>query len=105
MLYCTLCRRMRMPKARRPRERPWEIFNTRDFGFQEGSQNYSMWIVSSLTFISLFAYEIYMQFRRIKAKGDTCPSCEAARAHYRQRVEDKELELEFINKYSHKRIS
>ncbi|CCW61135.1 unnamed protein product [Phytomonas sp. EM1] len=105
MLSWTPCRRLRMPKARRPRERPWEIFNTRDFGFHEGSQNFNMWLLASITVTSLFAYEMYMQFRRIIARGDTCLACEAARSHYRQRVEEKERELEMINEYSLKKVS
>lgn len=83
---------VRLPKSRRPRERPWEIMNTRDFGFHEGSQNYSMWGVSALFFLSLLGFEVYQQWQRILARGDTCPACEAAREHYRKRVELKEFE-------------
>ncbi|KAH9580955.1 hypothetical protein LSM04_003092 [Trypanosoma melophagium] len=85
---------MRLPKARRPRERPWEIFNTRDFGFSEGSQNYSMWLITASTFASLLLFEGYQQTQRILARGDTCPACEAAREHYRQRIAIKEYEMQ-----------
>ncbi|ORC84844.1 uncharacterized protein TM35_000401110 [Trypanosoma theileri] len=85
---------MRLPKARRPRERPWEIFNTRDFGFSEGSQNYSMWFMTASTFAGLLLFEGYQQMQRIFARGDTCPACEAAREHYRQRVAIKEYEMQ-----------
>nr|CCC91583.1 conserved hypothetical protein [Trypanosoma congolense IL3000] len=84
---------VRLPKARRPRERPWEIFNTRDFGFSEGSQNYSMWFLSASTCLVLLLFEVYQQTQRILARGDTCPACEAAREHYKKRVENKENEL------------
>lgn len=87
---------VRLPKSRRPRERPWEIMNTRDFGFHEGSQNYSMWIISSLFFLSLLGVEVYQQWQRILARGDTCPACEAAREHYRKRVESKEFETDEV---------
>lgn len=87
---------VRLPKTRRPRERPWEILNTRDFGFSEGSQNTTMWLVSSLFFLSLLGIELYQQWLRILARGDTCPACEAAREHYRSRVEMKEFETEEV---------
>lgn len=100
MLRRTTARLLRMPKARRPRERPWEIFNTRDFGYHEGSQNYLMWGLASLVFGCLLLFETWQQSKRIFARGDTCAACEAARAHYRLRVEDKERELAAINSRS-----
>lgn len=84
---------VRLPKARRPRERPWEIFNTRDFGFSEGNQNYSMWLLMCLISLGLIGYEGYNYAQRILARGDTCPACESARAHYRERVKNKEFEI------------
>lgn len=87
---------VRLPKSRRPRERPWEIMNTRDFGFHEGSQNYSMWLLSSVFFLTLLGIEVYQQWQRILARGDTCPACEAAREHYRKRVEAKEFETDEV---------
>lgn len=97
MLRCTAGRLLRLPKARRPRERPWEIFNTRDFGYHEGSQNYGMWLLTALTFGVLLLFESYQQVRRVWARGDTCPACEAARAHYRKRIEEKEREVQAIH--------
>lgn len=88
---------MRMPKARRPRERPWEIFNTRDFGFNDGSQNYAMWALTATVFAVLLGFEIIQQARRILRRGDSCPACESARSHYRQRLERKELEIAAMN--------
>ncbi|KEG08105.1 hypothetical protein DQ04_07991000 [Trypanosoma grayi] len=90
--------RVRLPKARRPRERPWEVFNTRDFGFSEGSQNYSMWALTASTFGVLLLFEVYQQMLRILARGDTCPACEAAREHYRQRVANKEHEIQEVQR-------
>ena len=84
---------MRLPKSRRPRERPFEIFNTRDFGFQEGSQNLSMWALMSAVVTALFGFEMYQQWLRVLGRGDTCPACEAARHHYQQRVANKEFEM------------
>lgn len=93
MLRCSAARYVRLPKGRRPRERAWEIFNTRDFGFHEGSQNYSMWLLCAVVVTSLLGLEVYQQAERVLARGDTCPACEAARAHYRARVEEKEREI------------
>lgn len=84
---------MRMPKARRPRERPFEIFNTRDFGFNEGSQNLGMWALMAAFVTSMMGFELYQMWQRILARGDTCPACEAARKHYQQRVKNKEFEM------------
>lgn len=70
--------------------------NTRDFGFHEGSQNYSMWLLSSLFFLTLLGLEVYQQWQRILARGDTCPACDAAREHYRKRVEAKEFETDEV---------
>jgi hypothetical protein len=84
---------MRMPKTRRPRERPYEIFNTRDFGYNEGSQNLSMWALMAGIATSLLGFELYQLWQRIVARGDTCPACEAARKHYQQRVKNKEFEM------------
>lgn len=99
MLRCSSRLLVRLPKARRPRERPWEIFNTRDYGFHEGSQNYSMWFGTAAIFGFLLFFEVYQQVQRIRVRGDTCPSCEAARAHYRQRVEEREHEIETSTKH------
>lgn len=93
MLRSTASLRVRLPKSRRPRERAWEIFNTRDFGFSEGSQNYSMWGLMALFATTLSGFEIYQYAQRIAARGDTCPACEAAREHYQQRVKNKEFEM------------
>ena len=76
----------RAPKIRRPRERAWEVLNTRDFGFEEGSQNYRMWALSASVALVLLFFESYKQFDRIRSRGDTCPACEAARKHYRVRA-------------------
>ncbi|TPP43949.1 Proteasome subunit family protein [Leishmania donovani] len=55
---------VRLPKCRRPRERPWEIFNVRDFGYHEGSQNYMMWLGTAVVFTSMLAFEVYQQIQR-----------------------------------------
>nr|CCC49159.1 conserved hypothetical protein, unlikey [Trypanosoma vivax Y486] len=89
---------MRLPKARRPRERPWEIFNSRDFGFSEGSQNYSMWFLTASTCAALLFFEVYQQMQRVLARGDSCPACEAAREHYRQRLACKEYEMQEVRR-------
>lgn len=85
---------VRLPKVRRPRERPWEIFNTRDHGFHEGSQNYAMWTLTAVLFTSLLMLEVYQQVQRIVRRGGSCPACDAARAHYQKRVEEREREAE-----------
>lgn len=90
---------VRLPKARRPRERPWEIFNTRDYGFHEGSQNYSMWFGTAAIFLSMLMFEVYQQVQRVLQRGDTCPACEAAREHYRRRVEERDREVEAAEKH------
>ncbi|KAK7198009.1 hypothetical protein NESM_000756200 [Novymonas esmeraldas] len=92
MLRCSGGLRMRMPKCRRPRERPWEIFNVRDYGFHEGSQNYMMWMGAALVVTAMLGFEVYQQCQRILHRGDTCVACEAARAHYRKRVEERQRE-------------
>ncbi|KAG5486673.1 hypothetical protein LSCM1_07926 [Leishmania martiniquensis] len=94
MLRCSHRLLVRLPKCRRPRERPWEIFNVRDFGFHEGSQNYMMWLGAAALFTSMLAFEVYQQIQRILQRGDSCTACEAARAHYRKRVEEREHEVE-----------
>jgi hypothetical protein len=76
----------RAPKIRRPRERAWEVLNTRDFGFEEGGQNYRMWALTAGITLSLLFFETYKQCERIWARGDTCPACDAARAHYKVRA-------------------
>ncbi|KPI87641.1 hypothetical protein ABL78_3298 [Leptomonas seymouri] len=83
---------VRLPKTRRPRERPWEIFNTRDYGFHEGSQNHYMWFGAATIFLAMLMFEVYQQVQRVLQRGDTCPACEAARAHYRKRVEERDRE-------------
>eukprot|EP00796_Vickermania_ingenoplastis_P001133 gene1133-664_t len=98
MLRATRLSLVRLPKTRRPRERPWEIMNTRDFGFHEGSQNNMMWLLSSCFFLTLLGVEMYQQWLRILARGDTCPACEAAREHYRHRVALKEFETDEVRK-------
>eukprot|EP00331_Platyophrya_macrostoma_P024019 CAMPEP_0176448616 /NCGR_PEP_ID=MMETSP0127-20121128/25903_1 /TAXON_ID=938130 /ORGANISM="Platyophrya macrostoma, Strain WH" /LENGTH=70 /DNA_ID=CAMNT_0017835627 /DNA_START=153 /DNA_END=365 /DNA_ORIENTATION=+ len=52
-----------------------------------------MWGLMSLIVTSLMGFEVYQYAQRIAARGDTCPACEAARAHYRQRVKNKEFEM------------
>ncbi|KAL7698162.1 hypothetical protein N2W54_006155 [Lotmaria passim] len=91
---------VRLPKTRRPRERPWEIFNTRDFGFHEGSQNYSMWFGTAAIFVGLLMFEVYQQVQRVLQRGDTCPSCEAAREHYRKRVEERDREIDAVKQHN-----
>lgn len=93
MLRRTTRSLLRMPKARRPRERAWEIFNQRDFGYQEGSQNWSMISLFAALFFGLLSFEMYQQLKRVIARGDTCPACESAREQYRIRLENKEKEL------------
>lgn len=96
MFRVNRCWLVRLPKTRRPRERPWEILNTRDFGYHEGSQNNAMWALTSLFFLSLLSFELYQQWKRILARGDSCPACDAARAHYRRRLEMKEFETDEV---------
>ncbi|AIN95574.1 hypothetical protein LPMP_060130 [Leishmania panamensis] len=91
---------VRLPKCRRPRERPWEIFNVRDFGYHEGSQNYMMWLGTAVIVTSMLTFEVYQQVQRIFQRGDTCTACEAARAHYRKRVEERGREMEAQTQYS-----
>ncbi|CAJ1016808.1 hypothetical protein, conserved [Leishmania lindenbergi] len=91
---------VRLPKCRRPRERPWEIFNVRDFGYHEGSQNYMMWLGTAVIVTSMLTFEVYQQIQRIFQRGDTCTACEAARAHYRKRVEERGREMEAQTQYS-----
>ena len=76
----------RAPKVRRPRERAWEVLNTRDFGFEEGSQNYRMWALTASVALALLFFESYKQMERIMSRGDSCPACEAARKHYKVRA-------------------
>lgn len=96
MLRSTARCLVRLPKARRPRERAFEFFNGRDFGFNEGGQNRSMWAVTASFFLLLLGMELYQQWQRIVARGDTCPACEAARAHYRERVKNHEFEMKEV---------
>ncbi|KPA83589.1 hypothetical protein ABB37_01873 [Leptomonas pyrrhocoris] len=94
MLQRSRCLLVRLPKTRRPRERPWEIFNTRDYGFHEGSQNYSMWFGTAILVTAMLGFEVYQQVRRVLQRGDSCPACEAAREHYRKRVEERDKEID-----------
>ncbi|KAG5511746.1 hypothetical protein GH5_08055 [Leishmania sp. Ghana 2012 LV757] len=100
MLRCSGRLLVRLPKCRRPRERPWEIFNVRDFGYHEGSQNYMMWLGAATVFASMLAFEVYQQIQRILQRGDSCTACEAARAHYRRRVEERDRETEAQVQYN-----
>lgn len=84
---------MRMPKSRRPKERAWELFNQRNFGMKEGSQNKRSWALASCTLLCISGYEMYMQYLRLAARGDTCAACEATRKRFRQRIEQKEANL------------
>ncbi len=77
---------MRMPKCRRPKERSWEFANVRSFGIKSGGQNYKMWFGTFIALICVLSVEWYRQWLRIKARGDTCPACEVARDHYRERL-------------------
>lgn len=81
---------MRLPKCRRPRERSWEFANVRSFGLKEGGQNYRIWGLCLIIVTSILAMEGRKQWHRILARGDTCPACESAREHYRQRLREKE---------------
>lgn len=85
--------RVRLPRCRRPRERSWEVLNTRNLGHNEGSQNLRMIALLTAASSAIFGYEGYSQFQRIKARGDTCAACEAARETYRQRIREKEEAL------------
>ncbi|KAG5485851.1 hypothetical protein CUR178_07444 [Leishmania enriettii] len=100
MFRCSGRLLVRLPKCRRPRERPWEIFNVRDFGYHEGSQNYMMWFGAATVFTSMLAFEVYQQIQRILQRGDSCTACEAARAHYRRRVEERDRETEAHAQYN-----
>jgi hypothetical protein len=86
MLRVSACVLYRTPKIRRPRERAWEVLNTRDFGLEEGAQNYRMWALTAGVALSLLFFETYKQVERIMARGDTCAACDAAREHYRLRA-------------------
>lgn len=93
MLKRTTALRVRLPKCRRPRERPWEVLNTRNFGMNEGAENPRMiGFFTTITFM-IVGYEAYHQWGRVKARGDSCPACEAARGHYRERIREKEAAM------------
>jgi hypothetical protein len=73
---------------------PYEIFNGREFGWNEGGQNGTTWVLTAATLTTLVAIEGLMQLRRILARGDTCSACDAAREHYRARIQQFEKGLE-----------
>jgi hypothetical protein len=77
---------VRLPKARRPRERAWEVLNLKNYGYKEGSQNYRSWIFFAGLIGSILCYEIYRQWLRYVERGDTCEACDAARRQYRARA-------------------
>ena len=90
MLRLTPIARVRCPKARRPPERPWEVYNTRNFGIREGAQNYRTWVFGTLVCMSVTSYEIYQYWLRLCARGDTCSACESIREQRRLREKLKE---------------
>ncbi len=91
MLSVTRACLVRMPKARRPKERAWEIFNLRNYGQKEGAQNYRAWFLGAGVSFSCLFYELYNQWQRILARGDTCDACEASRRMYRERLKNSEV--------------
>lgn len=82
---------IRMPKGRRKKERAWEIINLRSLGQKEGAQNYGSWAFGAMIGSIIGGYEFYMQFKRIRARGDSCEACEASRRMYRERLKNSEM--------------
>lgn len=52
-----------------------------------------MWLFASVLLASLLFFVVYQQGHRTTARGDSCAACEAARAHYRKRVEKRKHEV------------
>lgn len=96
---------MRLPKCRRPRNRSWEFANVQSFGLKEGGQNYRTWILSFTIITSIFIFEMYQQWKRIEARGDTCPACESAREHYRERQRQKDALFDPRDVYDGDRVT
>ncbi len=82
---------IRMPKARREKERAWEIANLRNIGQREGGHNYRMWAWGCVVAAIFMSYESYYQWQRVLARGDTCEACEASRIMYKQRLKNAEV--------------
>ena len=82
---------IRMPKARREKERAWEIANLRNLGQREGGQNYRTWAWGCVVATCFMLYEGYYQWQRTLARGDTCEACEASRKMYRERLKNAEV--------------
>ena len=84
---------MRMPVSRRPKERSWEVLNGRNMGGREGGQNLKMAAGAFLVIISIAGYELYMQWLRLVARGDTCSACENTRQRFRARMAHTQEQL------------
>eukprot|EP00760_Papus_ankaliazontas_P035260 PhM_4_TR7713/c0_g1_i1/m.89909 len=78
---------IRLPPGRRPRERPWEFLNIRGAtGFKAGFHNYRTAALGMIATTSVAVYELFNQYRRVMARGDTCPVCERARRDYKEKM-------------------
>ena len=82
---------VRLPKGRRVRERAWEIINLRSLGQKEGAQNYRTWFAGACVAACAMSYEIYHQWLRVLARGDSCEACDASRRMYRERLKNSEV--------------
>ena len=87
---------MRVPSARRPRQRFYEVFNSKQVGLNEGSQNMRVWLFLACLTTSATCVMLYYQAQRLILRGDTCPACEASRAHYQVKILQKEREAAAI---------
>eukprot|EP00672_Neobodo_designis_P027530 CAMPEP_0174850646 /NCGR_PEP_ID=MMETSP1114-20130205/20551_1 /TAXON_ID=312471 /ORGANISM="Neobodo designis, Strain CCAP 1951/1" /LENGTH=95 /DNA_ID=CAMNT_0016085119 /DNA_START=35 /DNA_END=322 /DNA_ORIENTATION=+ len=77
---------MRMPMGRRPKERSWEVFNGKTLAGREGGQNMRMALGTAIVMASIGSYEMYQQWCRLVARGDTCAACEQTRRRFRARM-------------------
>lgn len=84
---------VRLPAIRRPRERPWEYINKREFGLTEGGQNFQLYFFFVAFTSLIIGIEFYREFNNILLRGDTCAACDEARRVYRQKQMAKEREL------------
>ncbi len=91
MLRASRIAHIRVPKARRPKERPWEIANLRNIGVREGGQNYATWGWGCVVATCFISYESYYQWQRVVARGESCEACEASRRMYRERLKNSEV--------------
>lgn len=89
-LRCSRLALMRLPKSKRPKARSWEFMNGLSFGLKEGSQNYRTSVGTTLIISLIVVYEFYLWWQRIKARGDTCAACEAARQAFKKKLTDKD---------------